>query len=251
LNSGLNRSLGLAAACLIGAVSLLVTVAAPGGWVQAGPLLLLVLAAVGYAVSAALFPPGTIERSDRAVYSFVFALSAAAVGGLLLQFAVDLDRWAWFLLLAGIDFVACAIAWRRISMPIRGYSAIRLPAGPIWAACFLAALTIAGAAVVIAVRGVHEQQSRQRFASLWALPVDGGIEAGVWNHAGPSSYLLDVSSDGRTIERLKLRLPPGGRWRQMLGPGVSAATPSLLLTLRRSAVAYPAPSVELNIAEPR
>jgi hypothetical protein len=246
-----NRSLDLLAACLIAALGLLVTATAPGGWIQAVPLLLLVLAASGYALCAALFPPGAIERSDRVAYSFVFAVAAAAVGGLLLQFAVDLDRWAWFLLLAGIDVLAAAIAWRRrVSTPIRGYNTpLMLPADPIWAACFLAALAIAGGAVAIAVKGVHEQQSRQRFASLWAVPVDGGVEAGVWNHAGPSDYLLEVASDGQTIERLRLQLPPGGRWRQMLGPGVSSTTPSLLLTLYRDSVAYR--KVELNIAEPR
>ncbi len=248
MSGGPNRSFDLLGACLIAVVGLLVTVAAPGGWIQAVPLLLLVLAASGYAISAALFTPGAIERSDRVAYSFVFAVAAADVGGLLLQFAVDLDRWAWFALLAGIDVIASAIAWRRrTSMPIHGHTApLRLPAGPVWAVCFLAALAIAGGSVAIAVEGVHEQQSRQRFASLWALPVDGGVEAGVWNHAGPSSYLLDVTSDGQTIERLRLRLPAGGRWRQMLGPGVSSTTPSLLLTLYRGSVAYR--SVELNIA---
>lgn len=251
MKSGSNRSRDLLAACLIAAVCLPVTIAAPGGWVQAIPFLLLVLAVSGYTLSAALFPPATIEVGDRVVYSFVFALSAAALGGLLLHFAVDLDRWAWFLLLAAIVLSASAIAqWRRRSMPIQRPTATPgLPAGTLWAICFLTAMAIAAGAVTIAVGGVHEQQSRQRFVSLWAIPVGDGVEAGIWNHGRPGRYRLDVSSGGRTLERLKIRLPPGGRWKRMLGPRVSSATSGLLLILYRDSIPYR--SVDLDISDSR
>jgi hypothetical protein len=251
VRGGSNRSRDLLAACLIAAVCLLVTIAAPGGWVQAIPLLLLVLAVSGYALSAALFPPATIEAGDRVVYSFVFALSAAALGGLLVQFAVDLDRWAWFTLLAAIVIGASAIAQRRrLSMPIqRSAAPLALPAGIFWAICFLAATALAAGAVAIAVGGVHQQQGRQRFVSLWAIPVGDGIEAGVWNHGAPARYRLDVSSGGRTLERLKVRLSPGGRWNQMLGSHVSSASSELLMTLYRDSIPYR--RVELDISGSR
>jgi len=245
VRGGSNRSRDLLAACLIAAVCLPVTIAAPGGWVQAIPLLLLVLAACGYTLGAALFPPAAIEAGERVVYSFVFALSAAALGGLLIQFAVDLDRWAWFALLAAIVLGASAIAQRRRrSVPSRGSTTPpELPTGILWALCFLAATTIAVAATTIAVGGVHEQQGRQRFVSLWAIPVGDSVEAGVWNHGSPARYRLDVSSGGRTLERLKIDLPPGGRWNQLLSPRLSSDASNLLLTLYRDSIPYR--SVEL------
>jgi hypothetical protein len=251
VRGGSNRSRDLLAACLIAVVCLPVTIAAPGGWVQAIPLLLLVLAVSGYTLSAALFPPAAIDAAERVVYSFVFALSAAALGGLLIHFAVDLDRWAWFALLAAIALGASGIAQRRrLSMPIqRSTAPAELPAGILWAICFLAATAIAAGAVAIAVGGVHEQQGRQRFASLWAIPVGDRVEAGVWNHGSLARYRLDVSSGGRTLQRVKVRLSPGGRWNRMLSPLVSSATSGLLLTLYRDSIPYR--SVDLDISGSR
>jgi len=248
------RSPDLAAACGLAVVGLLVSMASLGGWLQAVVLAPLVLAVPGYAIAAALFPPWTIERADRVIYSFVFSIGAAALGGLALQTVVDPDRGAWLALLALITFGASAVAQsRRAVSPIQhapGQSS-RLPAGPHWAVAFLAALAIAGGAIAIAAGGVHEQQSHRRFASLWAVPVPGGggtVEAGVWNHGGPASYTLEVRSGGTTIEKLRLRLSPSQQWRATLGPEVSSRGPALLLALYHDSTPYR--SVELNIEEP-
>ena len=130
-------------------------------WLQA-LLLPFVLFVPGYAIAAALFPPQTIRRSDRVVYSFVFSISAAALGGLALQVFVGLGLGAWLGLLLAITLGAAAIALvRRDSLPIQAAPRprLRLPARPLWALGFLAALAIAGVSVSIAVQGVREQQS--------------------------------------------------------------------------------------------
>ncbi|HXR29788.1 MAG TPA: DUF1616 domain-containing protein [Solirubrobacterales bacterium] len=246
-----NRVLDLRLACGLAAIGLIGTLVSPGGWLQAVLLSPLVLVATGYAITAALFPPGATEREDRYVHVFVFSVSAAALGGLLVQFAVDLDRAAWIAISTIVTFGASAIAARRRqTTPIqrRRSAPLRAPAGALWAVGFLAALVIAGAAVAIATDGVHEQQSRQRFASLWGLPVGTGIEAGVWNHGGPTTYRLDLSDGDELLESLRLRLSTHERWSKRLGATVAGRTGTLLLTLYHDALPYR--SVELDLEEP-
>lgn len=247
------RSPDLALVCGLSLLGLLVSLVAPGNWLQAVVLAPLVLAAPGYALTAALFPPGALEREDRVVYSFVLSVSAAALGGLVLQVVLNLDRGAWLALLLAITLAACAVAQRRrVSLPIQHADAAlpRPPAGAIWAISFAAALAVAAIAVGVAVDGVREQQGRQRFTSFWALPVttaDGAtrIEAGLWRHGGPASYRLLVSQGQRPLQSLRLRLGSRERWRTLLDPAVSAQPSPVLLTLYHRSAPYR--SVELDL----
>jgi uncharacterized protein DUF1616 len=237
----------------LAALGLVVSLFAPGGWLQAAAPMPLALAVPGYAIAAALFPPGAIERGDRIVYSFALSVSAAALGGLVLQVVFDLSRDTWLGLLLAVTLAASAVAWsRRIAMPIQTTARppVRPPAGLLWLAAFLAAIAIAGAAIAIAVHGAREQQGKQRFASLWAVPAatsEGArpVIVGVWNHGGPAAYRLDVSSGGRAIQSLRLRLDPDQRWQARLAPGTLARRGSLLLTLYHGSAPYR--SVELDI----
>lgn len=202
----------------------------------------LVLLAPGYAISAALFPRGTIGPADRIVYSFAFSVSAAGIGGLVTQTAFGLDDLAWLLLLAGIGLAAAFVAWARGRTRVRGDPAphgLSLPTA-LGAAAFLAALAIAGVAVGIASHDVHEQRSRQRFASLWALRAGepGIVEAGVWNHGGPATYRLKVDAGGAVAESLRLRLVHNQRWHAVLGHSLSPGAPPLRLTLYRGTRPY-------------
>ena len=227
-------------------------------WLQA-LLLPFVLFVPGYAIAAALFPPLTIRRSDRVVYSFVFSISAAALGGLALQVVVGLGLGAWLGLLLAITLGAAAIALvRRDALPIQVAPRLRLrlPAGPLWALGFLAALAIAGVSVSIAVQGVRKQQSEQVFASLWAVPAKtskpqagrpAALTVGVWNHGGPATYRLRLSTPGGVIDNLRVPIGSDERWQRTLSPPVTAATGSLLITLFHRSRPYR--TVELNIGE--
>ena len=248
---GAKRSLDLLLTCGLAAIGLAIAIVSPGNWLQAVLLAPLVLGAIGYSITAALFPPGATRREDRYVYAFVFSVSAAALGGLLVQLVVDLDRDAWIAISAIVAFGASAIAARRrqtLPIPRRRPVPLRAPPGALWAVGFLAALAIAGGALAIATDGVREQQSRQRFASLWALPVGTGVETGVWNHGGPTTYRLDVSNRGETLESLRLRLAPNQRWSKRLETSIVGRTGTLLLTLYQGALPYR--SVELALEEP-
>jgi hypothetical protein len=238
----------LLACCAIAIAGSLVLLISPEGWIQAVLLGALVLATTGYAVCAALFPPGALEDEDRWVYSFVFSIAAAAIGGLALQLLFDLGRGAWATIAALIAIGASASAWqRRRAVPRRPRRAGgRSLKGAFWAVGFLVAAAIGGVAIAVATSGVHEQQSRQRFASLWAVPSGERVEAGVWNHGAPARYRLEVRSGGRPVESRQLRLAPNQRWSALLGPAVSASGPETMITLYHGRVPYR--SVELNPA---
>jgi Protein of unknown function (DUF1616) len=244
------HSVDLAVVCAVVAVGFALSLLAPGGWLQAIAVTPLVLAASGYAVAAALFPLGSIEREDRLVYSFAFCVTTTGLGGLLLQFVLDLDRAAWLALLVLLTLGATALALRRRSLrpTWEPHSRpVQLPRGALWALVTIAALGMAGASIAIATDGVHEQQSRQRFASLWALPAKGGVEVGVYNHGGPSRYRIEASSAGRPMESLDLPLASSQERQVLLG--ISPRTPGLLITLYSGSAPYR--SVELNIEESR
>jgi len=251
------RSPDLAIACGLAVAGLLVSIADPGNWLQAAVLAPLVLVVPGYAIAAALFPPASIRSLDRVVYSFVFSLSAASLGGLALQLVLDLDRVAWLALLALITLAASAVARaRRATAPVQQIAiprALRLPRSPLWAIAFLAALTITAGAIAVATGGVHEQQSRQRFASLWALPGQTGtgatsIETGVWNHGGPARFRLEIDGGGEAIYSRALRLGPNERWSAKLRPEAPPGTEVLTVTLKHGSRPYR--SLELSLGEP-
>jgi hypothetical protein len=96
---------------------------------------------------------------------------------------------------------------------------------------------------------VRQQQSNQRFASLWAVVVEGddgpAIEVGVWNHGGPSAYRLEASS-GEATDTRRLRLGPAERWQGRIDPLVTAGEGPRQITLYHGSEPYR--SVELNLA---
>jgi Protein of unknown function (DUF1616) len=226
-------------------------------WLQAAVMAPFVIVVPGYAIAAALFPPGTIERSERIVYCFVFGIGAAALGGLVLQVAVGLDFGAWLGLLLAITLAASFFARRRrdtLPIQVTRKPARRPPAGLVWALALALALGIAAASIAVASHGVREQQSKQVFASLWAVPAEGAptgsatpLTVGVWNHGGPAAYRLRLSDPGGTLLELPLRLDHDQRWQRTLPQPVSADTDSLLITLLRHSQPYR--ELELNIGK--
>lgn len=254
MSRGRSGSTDLVVVALLTLIAVLLAVASPPGWLQAIGLAPLAIALPGYALLAALFPPGTLAPSDRFVHAFVFCISAAALGGLLLQLVVDLDRTVWVAIMATVSLVGSAAAWRRRqALPIQYEAGVRRPPpGAAWGLAFLLAVAGGAAAIVIASDGVHEQQSRQVFASLWAVPSaqpggTGPVRVGVVNHGGPASFELEVSAADEVLQRLPVRLGTSREWRVELPPPVDSSTESLRIALVHRSVPYR--SVELNIEE--
>ena len=225
-------------------------------WLQAAVLLPFALALPGYALSAALFPRGALSRSERVVYSFVFSLSATAVGGLIAQTALRLGFGVWIGLLTAITLAAAVVALRRD----RGWTAPRAtarersPVGILGAAAMLASLAIATGAVAVAVHGARSQQARQHFASLWAVPEGGArataIEVGVWNHAPRARFRLELRRAGGTIRSLRLSIPGYGRWQARLPIPPGARSDRLLIALFEAGSSRPYRTVELDPGPP-
>lgn len=256
MSRGRSGSTDLLVVVLLTLLAILLAATSPPGWLQAIGLAPLAIALPGYALVAALFPPGTLAPSDRFVHAFVFCISAAALGGLLLQLVVDLDRAAWIAIMATVSLTGSAVAWRRRqALPIQYEAEMRRPPpGTAWGLAFLLAIAGGAAAILIASDGVHEQQSRHVFTSLWAVPSAepggaGPVRVGVVNHGGPASFELEVSASDEVLQRLPVRLGTRREWRVELPPPVDSGTKSLRIALVHGSVPYR--SVELNIEEER
>ena len=247
---------GVSALALAGAA--LLAISSPPDWLQAVILSPLVLALPGYAVSAALFPPGTLPGGDRAIQTFVFSVSTTALGSLILQLAFDMHQAAWIALTVVVTLLGSLIALRRrhssrLQNPRRqdeaGWGRLRPPVLAI--VLLLVAAGGGGLAVSIAAQGVYDQEARQSFASLWAAPaepggsLDGPLDVGVWNHGGPSEYRLEVERGGELRGNFKISLDSSGTWSRRLNPRLIKGRGPLLINLFAGVIKYR--SVELDI----
>jgi hypothetical protein len=182
-------SVDLAVVCVAALLSAAL-VALPLDGLLVGLLLVpLVLVLPGYALAAALFPPGTISGEERLVYVFALSVGAASLAGLLWQLAFDLEQATWVLVLVAVTLAAAAVAQRRRAISRVPSTASQLPPLPKLGAATGLALLAAVALTVLAVRsataGLQEQRSESHFSALWAVPTDpGGLETGVSNHQG-------------------------------------------------------------------
>lgn len=250
----------VAVLALVAALAALLSLPA---WLQFIFLAPLALALPGYAVSSILFPSGTLPAAERCLYVFVFSLSTAAIGGMVVQLGFALDRGLWALLEVAVTLVAVGIALRRrsrLSIQLRGAGRPRADeprrsARPMALAAvgFALAAGLALFAVSSASHGVQRQRARQVFASLWAVPAGGEVgepvpvRVGVWNHGAPASYRLQVSAAEQVLEQVPIRLGSRQKWERKLTPPPDAASGDLELTLFHGFAPYR--SVVLNIGE--
>jgi uncharacterized membrane protein len=239
----------LAAVVALALVGLLVSLLPVAGWVKAVALLPLVLILPGYALAAALFPPGVIGRDDRLVFTVAFSVGASALGGLLLQVALRLDRPVWAALLFSLTVLACAVAlMRRDGTPGDHQVSSRPPrVGALSVAAILAAAAIAGWGIAIATRGVHRQLDNSQFSLLWVVPQRGGagtggeapVSVGISNQEGrDASYLLRVRRDGVTLRDWRIHLVADQQWQRGLAASTISGSGPLLVQLYRGGELY-------------
>lgn len=214
----------LVAVAAIALAGLLATAIPFPDWIRTVFLLPLALFLPGYAVAAALFPPGFVTRDERAVFVVAFGIVASALGGLLLQVFARLDRASWLVLLLVIALGACAVAlWQRRELPGGPAPAPRwrLPRpDPVVAVAAIAAALVAAGALAIASGGAERKLDGTHFSALWLTPRESGpgtlrgaLSVGVQNHeAGESGYRLQLAQDGTTIRQWRFRLPQGQIW---------------------------------------
>ncbi|MDX6609630.1 MAG: hypothetical protein QOF85_1555 [Solirubrobacterales bacterium] len=252
-SGGRSRDLIVTAAASL--VSLVLVAMPFGGLVKGIVLLPMVLVLPGYALVAAVSPPGTLSRGERAVHTVALSVSAAALGGLVWQFAFVLSREAWAVLLTSITLAGCAIAQRRRTRqtPIREQNRPRPPrASPgdsrlsrielPTALTALIGVAAAIAAIVIAVDGLQEQRAESHFSALWVVPPkpnSDAVEVGILNHQGAAhEYRLEVKASGREIQDWQGRIDSHGRKRLLLGPGTVPPGARVVISLYRDGVLY-------------
>jgi Protein of unknown function (DUF1616) len=249
------RSRDLTAAMALVLIALIVGLLPIAGWLRALVLLPAVLFAPGYAISAALFPPETMPRDQRLVLSIVFSISATALGGLLAQVAIGLDRTAFAAIVFAITIGTCAVAGerRRRSGPVTR-DRFRLPRiNLLSVVAIVLAGGIAAWGIKVATHGVYTQRQKSHFSSLWMVPNKespssantGEVRLGVSNHeAGPVSYRLGVARGTKPLKSWRFRLDPGQRWSRTLATPRTSGAGRLVGSLYRNGAPYETVSLE-------
>jgi hypothetical protein len=197
-----------------------------GSWLELLVMLPLVLVLPGYALTAAIFPGREVPFEERLVYTIVFSVAAVAIGGVLLQLILPLNRTTWPLLLAAITCVAVAVAAER-----REPQGSARPAGSVpkridmpTVALLAVAVAVAGWSIHLATEGAHEQAARSHFTSLWIVPSEddegvAGAMVGIENEEGhPTSYELVVRQGPARRGPWLVDLADGESRRVELGP---------------------------------
>jgi uncharacterized membrane protein len=238
----------LAVVIALALVAFLVALTPITGPVRTAALLPLVLILPGYALGAALFMPAEISRELRIVLSVPFSVAVSVLGGVMVQLVIGLDRPVWAGLLASATVLAAVVALRRRDgMPADGgSSSLRLPRLTVaWLLAMLGAIAVAGWAIAIATDGVHRQQDRARFSSLWLVPEDPSaptgqpVRIGVSNQEGRAvAYRLTVRQGARTVAQWPLRLEPAEEWEATLPASTISGTGPLVGRLKRGGQPY-------------
>ena len=238
------RSPDLVLVVAVTLVSLLLVAIPIEGLVKAILLAPFVLIVPGYALAAAMFPPGRLPAVERFVYSIVLSVAVATIGGLAWQAPFPLGEASWTAILTVTTLAGCLVAWRRRKALYRAKgrfrpvaadapaASLKLPkVGVPTALAFLLAAVIAAGAVAVASQGLRDARAESHFTTLWIVPASehGAAEVGIENHQGAvHDYRLEVSQGSTTVTIWRGRL--GARGKKLLPVGqTSAASPQRLI----------------------
>jgi hypothetical protein len=248
------RSRDLAAAMALALAALVVSLVPAPSWLRAVVVLPTALVVPGYAVSAALFLPGEIQRELRAVLSIVFSISASVLGGLLVQLVLGLDRALFATIVLLVTVGAALVAGRRraAAPPVERRRPPRLRVSPLAAATLVTAALVAALAIKTATDGVHDQRARSHFSSVWMVPTGAplsktapNVGVGVASHEpAPVSYRMSVSLGPTVLKDWRFRLYPEQRWTRYLVAPATAGGGRLLGRLYRDGAFYQTVSLE-------
>lgn len=233
------RSSDLVALLVLALLGLVAVLAGIDGFVGAVLLLPLAFAVPGYALAAALFPPGQIPASERAVYVIALGIAAAALSGILVQLVFSLDRMAWALTLSGLTLAAGAVAAARRWEDKPTWTADEL--NPVAVVLLAMALAMAAWAVANATNRARDELGDAHFTELWLLPTAGSapgaprrVSIGVSNHEGhTASYQVNLTLGGVPLRNWTVRLGEGQAWTTNLPAPRPTDSKPLRVTLLR------------------
>jgi len=251
------RSADLAATIAATLLAIGVALLADFGPLATAALLPLALVLPGYALTALLFPPQTIDRDLRIVMVATLSIGATALSGVILQVFVDLSRGVVVASLATLTIVAAVRASRgrdrRREGPVLPRALPHLPATTLVA--MAAAVAICGIAVAIATAGAERQLNASHFTALWLVP-QGALKTppngppvivGVSNQEGrETGYRLSVRRGSSAVGVWRLRLAAGDEWEATLAASELSGAGPLVARLDRAGEVYRRVAVELD-----
>jgi hypothetical protein len=226
-------------------------------WLAAAVLLPLVLVLPGYALAAALFPPGTIDRDLRIVLVVALSICATALSGTVLQLFVDLSRGVFAASLATLTIGAALVARReRARRPSRPISRGRLPhLPPAGLLAMVAAIAISAVAIAIATAGANRQLNASHFSALWLVPQGAPgfppngppVIVGVSNREGrETGYQLSLRRGTSTLRVWRFRLAAGDEWDATLPASELRGAGPLVARLDRGGTVHRRVALELD-----
>jgi uncharacterized membrane protein len=169
----------------------------------------------GYAIAAACFSRGSLDRPRFLLASLVLSLCTLALGGLVLNYLPGGIRpLSWALLLLLVTGAGCWVAARR--WPARKHPARRPRVSwpkPAAAALLLGGLAAAVAALVLSATTVPADDV-VGYTELWTLPAGGAesreVQVGVRSQEQTTvPYDLLVKVDKQPLVRREFSLEPG------------------------------------------
>jgi uncharacterized membrane protein len=203
-----------------------------------------VLAASGYALTLALFPPGRLPLVERCLFSAGLSIALAVLGGLLLNLTPwGLTAASEAVLLALVTLVCCGgVLLREQREERQGAEEPRsLGALPHISAAQGTLFGLAAAIAVFSVgvarfAAIHEDSSA--FTQLWLQPAaSGSVELGVHNEEGSAQrYMLEVRQGDNLLQpREEIDLQSGQTWQTLLSlPVQPSEIDQVTATLYRS-----------------
>ena len=208
----------MACAVLSGALAIM---APASSVVRAAFALPLVLILPGYAITAALFPPRSLDTAERCLFSIGLSLAVAALLGLALHWTPwGLQASTWVIALSGTVLGASTIAWMRrrqdhalATSPVHMRLDVSLRQGLLLGLAVL----VTGAAIKLA-QMPSPPDGVSGYTLLWMIPVDGEtadhLRLGVNSMEFDTiAYRLQLIVDGQVMyEWPELRLAPGESW---------------------------------------
>ncbi len=165
--------------------------------------ILFVLVLPGAALTAALFPPGTLSIEKRILVTLVLSLAATALGGLLLNLSpLGLNFATWSIYLFTVTIAGALVAaLRGLVRPASHVSAPRFHLSPLNAGLF----GLAGAVILIALAVAARPaplQGLQGYSTLYLLPAANGNSNG---------YRLGITSQELTTVQFDIQLKLNGQ----------------------------------------
>jgi uncharacterized membrane protein len=183
----------------------------------------LVLLLPGYALTAAMFPRGSLGLPSRLVFSLGLSLVIVILGGLALNWTpFGLHASSWSVLLGGITLCACVVTLvrrRGQSVTSSVQRRVSIPGFTVRQALLLAlAAIVVCAAIVVSSIGAA-QQPYPGFTQFWMLPIGGAnppnaVRLGVSNMQSTAmKSSLTVSEDGKVVKVWPaIDLKPNEKW---------------------------------------